>query len=364
LNQIHLKIYSVLNVSKYMVGGNLYRYWNPEASIIKKLYWPILAIVAGFGPRYSGKRFLEQSVEIDIIVMVKRLHLIEIIPPSSYVELKPNRLFSIPLEVKNLGSHIDTFNFKINVDNDSGLLVAPPPAVTLYPNEVGRTIISIATPRNFRDPGTVHPIHVEAYSIYEPDKVFGNTVTIVTRGMYVSWIGTTYLTLFGLIIFSIVAFLLYRRKKLLVKICRKPDKPWNIPEEKKYLEKLKTKNTKKYDRVFKMMKDEYKSSLLWYKFYCKTESSKVSKTKKLTDIPIDVFRIIVGVVFRFIGIFKRTEKKIERSKVTEPEMFSEAEKRQLVDKTSETDERKKEQVILKIKKTQEKQRRKYMKSIH
>jgi len=341
---------------------NITEYWTYPNLYIKYWYW------AFFGAyeilTYSGKRVPEPiEIFVDIIVRVKRLHLVEILPPASYVEVKPDKLISIPLEIRNFGSHIDTFNFRVKVDNDSGLLVAPPPAMTLYPNEVGRTIISVATPRNFRDPGTVHPIHVEAYSIYEPDKVFGNTVTIVTRGMYVSDINTTYLTLFGLIIILVVAFFLYRRKRMLGKICRKPDKPWNIPEEKKYLEKLKTKDKKKYNRVFRLMEDEYKSSLLWYKFYCKAELGKVREKKKLTDIPKDILRGVIGFISRFIGIFKRPGRKIERPRKIELEVLR-VKNRELVDKMSGIDKRKKEQVILKIKKTQEKQRRKYMKSIY
>jgi len=52
----------------------------------------------------------------------------------------------------------------------------------------------------------------------------------------------------------------------------KPDKPWNLPEERKYLEKLKEKDKEEYNNVLKMMRDEYKSALLWYKSYHDTTS--------------------------------------------------------------------------------------------
>jgi len=47
----------------------------------------------------------------------------------------------------------------------------------------------------------------------------------------------------------------------------RPKKPWAIPEEKQMLRKLKKENKKRYNDTKLMMKQEYKSSLEWYRSF-------------------------------------------------------------------------------------------------
>jgi len=238
-----------VNISKYTTFGNLYLPPKGISRIpgIGLLVgsMPILWFLAAtgitnpanpFGRLFSGKRLYEYSAYVDIVVKLDRFHLAEI-TPLERIEVGPDQLTSIPIEIRNRGSHVDTFNFRASSSSGGELMVTPPPAITLGPNEVGYTSVGIASPRSFLDPGTAHSINIEAYSIYDPETTFNNTATLITRGVYVSEINAAYAAFIIVILLIIVAFILYRRKKIFEKICKKPEKPWNIPVEKRHLEK-------------------------------------------------------------------------------------------------------------------------------
>ncbi|ENO12011.1 hypothetical protein MBGDC06_00744 [Thermoplasmatales archaeon SCGC AB-539-C06] len=172
--------------------------------------WFFAALTGGWGKELSGKT-TESYVNVDILVKVNRFHLIEIVPPKP-MEIGPDQLISIPVEVKNTGSHADSFNFRINTTAGNDLKISPPPALTLQPGETRQALLGVASPLTFQDPGTTHSINIEAYSIHQPDKVFTNTVIITTKGFYVSEINWIYLAIFGIFIALGAAFFLFKRK--------------------------------------------------------------------------------------------------------------------------------------------------------
>lgn len=292
-----------VNVEPWRLWKDQFELWYPYLGMLSPL-----ALLGGFAWRLSGLREPLPAIPVDILVKANRFHLAEIIPPGA-IEVKSDELVTIPIEVRNHGSHIDTFNFRAYTKNDSGLIVSPPSALTLNPNEVGRTHISVATPRHLQDPGTAHSINIEAYSIYEPEKVFTNTVSILTRGVYVSEIVPIYSGIFGLIIIFGVALILSRRRRIFGNICKKPDKPWDIPEEKRYLENLKQKDKKEYNKTLSMMEEEYESAILWYKWYCKTMIP-----------PISISGYLAKIFNTFIKIFKRPKKKKIKKLVKKPKV--------------------------------------------
>ena len=386
---IHLRV----NITKYMTAGNLYL---PRASgdgilggkildripiigLLKAGNLPIFWIISActplfqppFGILYSGKRLPDPPMYLDLIVKLNRYHLAEITPPGPYINMKPDELQTISIKIKNLGSHIDCFNFRIASNSGSELIISPPSAITLGPNEVGYTSIGVASPHAFNDPGTVHRINVQAYSIYDPDESFNNTVTVITRGIYISEMITIYSAAFLTLVFIVVAFLFYRRKRFLEKKCKKPEKPWNISNEKKYLENLKKQDKKAHNEALKMMEDEYRSALLWYKDYRKDilkktiEKNNLSKRNK-------------NLIDRALPSSKKTEKSkkpIKKQKAKKKksrfstEFFKKSEKKppkkekKQVKKKQKTeeDQHRKEKLLLKIKREQEKQRRKIKK---
>jgi len=161
-----------------------------------------------------GRKFVfEEEIfpPVEILIKVKKDHFAEIIPPSP-MEIRPNQVLSIPVSIKNLGSHIDTFNFRV-VTNITNLKISQPSAVTLDPGEVKQVMLTIAAPPVLWEPGKTRSIEIEAYSIEEPNKVFKNMVILTSRGIYVSGINAIYLSLFALLIIIAGLLIFYIRKK-------------------------------------------------------------------------------------------------------------------------------------------------------
>jgi len=175
----------------------------------------------------------------------------------------------------------------------------------------------------------------------------------------------------GIIVIFCGAVYLFIRRLKLTEICKKPQKPWTIPEEKKYLDKLlKEKKTGEYESILKMMKEEYDSALLWYESYREfliKEKRKEGKLKKLTG----------SIAAKFSDISKKIGKKRvkKEKKVEEPERkdqeikqktveakpteIKKDKKREIVDKIAEREKRKKEKTIQKIRRQQQKQKKKF-----
>ena len=367
-----------VNITKFTSYGNLYLPPKGERGVLRggymTLMWMTMAALKifgnPFGRLYSGKRLLEYTSFVDIVVKVDRFHLVDVIPQNG-LEIGPDQLVNIPLEIRNRGSHVDCFNFRVSTDSE--LLVSPPPTITLGPNEVGYTSIGVASTRMLSDPGSARSINIEAYSIYEPNTIFNNTATVITRGVYVSEIVGYYFAIFLIVAFLFAVFSSYRKRRFLAKMCKKPDKPWTIPEEKKHLEKLKKKDRNEFEKVRLMMEDEYKSAMLWYENYCNAIKQKEKQ--------------------RFFGLLKKIKEKkpliTTREKEREPKKAGKEEKRKLKESIGnkltsffkklerkepkrpkkekkpvkkeekvEENQRIKEKVLLKILREQEKQKRK------
>lgn len=356
-----------VNITKWETGANLYLPPKGSRKLYATLSWFLFASgIRGnnpFGRELSGKRSATGHNGVDILVRTTRFHLAEIMPPK-IVEIKPDQVISIPLKIQNLGSHVDSFNFKIDTSTGEQLLVSPPPSITLNPGEIGYTSLSIASPPSFQDQGTLHSIYVEAYSVYDPTKTFKNTVAVITRGVYVSEMNGIYSGFFGIIIILGIAFIFYRRKKKSEKICKKPEKPWEIPEEKEYLEELKKKDKKEYDKVLKMMEEEYESALLWYKSYLKVMTQKEKQEKQKT-IPKERKLAFATDIFKKSKVKKVEAKKliISEKKKIPVKTKGISEKPDRIDTEVAAAERKKQEVILRIKREQEKQKKNFRTSI-
>lgn len=354
-----------VKVTKWVDGGNVF--FNPSVRFLtpRGISWFLVAtgIIGNnpFGFVYSGKRVLDTQLLIPLLVKLDRFHEAEI-EPTKIVEIKPDEITSIPIKVTNYGTQIDTFSFRVSreTDNDD-LIISPPSTITLNPLETGYAYLGVASPKIFQDPGTARSIHIQAYSVYNEDISFNNTVTVVTKGFYVSEIGIGYFFMFLLFIIIIIGFYIYRKKQSREKILNKPDKPWEIPEEKKYLEKLKEKDKEKYKLTLEMMQYEYQSSMLWYKNYCKSvlderlkkereqkAKEKTEKLKKKKETHVKKIKEEKPV--------KKPEPKPEKA---EPKKVAKEEKpKPAVDREAILEQRKKEKTLAKIKRQQEKQKRK------
>jgi hypothetical protein len=321
----------------------------------------------------------ERRIEnvVDILVKVKKEHRAQIVSPLP-LEIKPYELKSIPVTVRNLGSHVDTFNFRVKTDAE-GMIVTPPPALTLDPGEEGQAFIGVAAPRRFLSVGTTNTIELEAYSIDDPETVFSNTIILSTTGIHVSGSNIYYSALLLTIFIIFIFFLLFVLKRKRRKIIERPDKPWEISEEKKHLEELRKKDRKEYRKVMQMMEDEYDSSLLWYKYYTDSELRKRKATrlkrKKQKEKELEKLRK-EKIKSKEEKIKAREKKKKEEEKKRIEEKAKEEEEKtpefeekepespeetEIIQYESEkkTDEQiRKEQTLLRIKQQQERQKRK------
>jgi hypothetical protein len=160
------------------------------------------------------------------------------------------------------------------------------------------------------------------------------------------------------VFFLIIAFILHRRRLRTSKYISKPDKPWEIPEEKAYLDKLVKEDKDKYNKVLKMMEDEYKSSLLWYNDYVKTLTQpKLTKQKKVKKEKPKKEKIkpILTKKEKEAMVYKKPEEKPVEEPIIEKSSYIEA------DKKEKAEDLRKQKLIAKIKKKEEKQKRKFKK---
>jgi len=360
---INLKI----KITRLDTSGNLWipPNFGPYKSPVSKFFW-LFGAITTWG-KYSGT--VEEIISyVNVTVRVSTFHLAEILPPKP-IKLSENEIKSIPIKVRNIGTRIDTFNFKVKSNSDE-LKLSPPPAITLKPGEEETVYLGVATPRWIADQGTVHPVKIEMFSIDQPDKVFSNTVTITTQGVYVSQGGAYYSVPIVILLIFIGIIYFYIQKKNYEKICEKPEKPWNIPEEQKKLEKLKEKNPEKYDKEIKMMKQEYQSALLWYKHFCQ---AKIKKQKEKQRKKLEEQRI------------KKRQERIEKQKEEQKQQETQINQQQFIEEKTQTIEhekpsrqqtipqpktydnkeeiklRKKQEAIKRIYSQQEKQRKKLSK---
>jgi hypothetical protein len=344
--------------------GNLYfpPEGSPQDKFPNKYLWFMSAVfLMGFG-KYSGT--VEELYEdIDILVKIKPFHAVRF-DTSSTVYLKPNEITSIPITVQNLGNYNDTYGFRIKSENEE-LKLASPYYITLAPGEEIETFLGVSAPQSVFDYGTLHEIVIEAYSVDTVNETIAERQVLVeTRGIYVNEASGIGLISFFLLLFLLIAYIIHKRRKRRQKICPKPKKPWQIKEEKEYLDKLAKKDKEKYEEVINMMQDEYKSALLWYNdFYKSLTQTKKQKMKKIKikekpkkEKPKK--QELEEPKAKPIKVNKEQKpeiKEVEKEKPEEKPSDREI-KRVKLQKRKEAEELKKQRVINRIKKEQEKQK--------
>jgi len=327
----------------------------------------------------SFERRIDSTVEI--LIRVNKYHQVDIIPPES-VEIEPYEVKSIPVTIRNIGSHIDTFNFRVSTD-EKNMLVTPPPALTLKPGEEVEALVGVAAPKRFLSIGSMSSIFLEAYSVDDPDNVFPQTITLSTVGIHATGGPTYNFALMLIFLFIVVAITIYLIRRRRERIIKKPEKPWEILEEKKYLETLELKDKKKFNEIIDMMKSEYRSALLWHKYYCDS----IIRKRKSSDKKIKIINGLKSFLSRLEKSFEKIkkagkeklklkEKKIVNKKkiivpkkeevkvekiVKEPEKFKKVKlkgikfKKKIFNRQVNFEHRKKNRVINRIRRDQDKQ---------
>ena len=189
-------------------------FFKGKPSLMRMIWQIPIPIIGGGGWKFQrlNPTILEEELQpAEILIKVKRDHFAEIIPPSP-VEISPSQVLSIPIAIRNLGSNIDTFNFRVKV-NDSNVKISQPSAVTLNPGEMKQVMLTVAAPPILWEPGKTRSIEIEAYSIEKPNQVFKNRVILTSRGIYISGINAIYLSLFALLIIIAGLLIFYIRKR-------------------------------------------------------------------------------------------------------------------------------------------------------
>jgi len=340
-----------INVQDIWILGNL---WWPkgnkppfDTAIKKFLFWFLFAPIYGYG--FNSGSVDIMNFDVDILVKVKPYHAAKF-DALPLIKLKPDEIASIPITIQNLGNYNDTYNFRIN-DKTSYINLVEPPSITLSPGEAKKTYLAVSAPPKFFDTGTFHQIKIEAYSIYEPNVTVGyRTVNVETRGVFFSEIYTGGIVII-LVIFLFIIYIFYLYKKhRLEKICVKPNKPWDIPEERQHLEKLKQKDKERYQKELEMMRQEYQSAILWYKYYIQDMMSKKllrQKRQKKEEI-------------KQKKIKEKTEMKNEKVKNIREirESVAKQEKEDVAKEKRNEMDRRKQKILFKIRRSQEKQKNK------
>ena len=338
--------------------GNLYTPPDPDAKIIFKIMWFLSATVLMRFGRYSGTTFVDKK-DVDILVKIKPYHAVRF-DTSDIVYINPDQITSIPITIQNLGNYNDTFGFRLK-DENKDLKLASPYYVTLSPGEKKEINLGVYAPQSAFDFGTLHEIVIETYSLDDENVTISERqVFIETKGIYLSEMSGLGILLLILVFFLIIAFFIYRKRLRISRLCVKPDKPWEIPEEKEYLDKLIKEDKNKYEETLKMMEDEYNSSLLWYNCYCKslTEPKRTKRKKvkpilfKKKEVKKEKIKPFLSIKEKFIKILtEKTPKKVTITKDI---------KEIRIEKKEKSEDLQKQRLISKIKKKEEKQKRKLL----
>ena len=343
-----------IKITDVWVAGN---FWWPEGRTnFSRISWFLGAIIVGYG-KFSGQ-VIEEIHYVDVLVKVEPYHNVDI-ETFAPKKLQPNEIISIPVRVVNLGNYNDTFNFRIKGKNDK-ITLTEANSITLNPGEAGFVQLGVAASPLVWDTGTLHQIIIEAYSIDEPNATIAQQrVFVETQGVYISEISGIIVLLFFAILFLGGGLSIVLRRKQLEGKYKKPDKPWTIPEERQHLEKLKRKDTKKYEQERFMMEDEYKSAMLWYKNYIVAMKQEKKQTKQKPKKPKKNNKKVVKEFFNKSKEQQEPEKPPEPQPKEVPQEPPQELPKQEEQRPPKKDTRDKKKALLKIKKQQEKQKKRF-----
>jgi len=332
-------------------------YWPKKGGANDKFIlrgiWFALSRIGGWGKQLSGHATVT-PIDVDVLVKVKPYHSLKF-DAVPYLVFRPDEIVSIPITIQNLGNYNDTFSFRVVSEHDD-IIVTDPTSITLAPGETSDTYLGVTIPPSVFDYGTIHQIKLEAYSIDQENVTIAKqTITLESKGVYFSELNSLGIVFLIFIFILFVLFIIIRRRRLMQQICVKPDKPWEIPEEEEYLEKLKNDDKQKYDEVLKMMKDEYHSALLWYDSYVKSIiQQKPVKKEKLKTKEVKKEKAEEKIDLE--------QKKKEKEDIKIIENLIEKKEKIIIDNKVRAEKLKKEKTLQKIKRDQEKQRQKITKS--
>jgi len=272
-------------------------------------------------------------------------------------EASPHSYVNFDVSLTNLGYYRDMFKLTF-VENDGATIASSHQVIVLNPEESQSIRINILTPEKFFDIGTPNTISVYATSTSDSKPQLLGTIVIISRGIYASpLIGLAISPIILIVILIFLYWFFIKRRKEIERFGNKPEKPWNIPEEKTYLQDLKQNDKKAFEQEKQMMKDEYKSALLWY-----NDSIKESRTVSKLEEPIKTESSRLNTLFTRLKTVV-TPKPKEKVKTKEkPKTSLKKTEKKSKEKTLKAsvpnEDIEKEKILAKIRREQEKQLRK------
>lgn len=211
-------------------------------------------------------------------------------------QASPKSLVEFEMTVTNKGEYKDTYYVDVTDENGTKGIVSQQ-VLVLNPGEATSVTITYLTPEVLFDPGTPRRLNISIYPVENPDAEFNLDVIVMTQGMYISPLA--FIVFGAIIVLLVIIYVLLRvllarfNKELYERLFGpktkvkagkievvKPEKPWKIEAEKQHLEKLKSKNKKKYEEELLMMEQEYQSAVLWYDHYVQALKIKAQEDLK------------------------------------------------------------------------------------
>jgi hypothetical protein len=290
---------------------------------------------------------------VNIPVKASSLNNLKMTAGFTTKETSPRSHVNIEISLTNRGYYRDMFSLEF-AEESGATIFASQQVIVLDPEETQQIQIDVLTIEKFFDLGTPNIINIYATSISDPNPVVIGSFVIVTKGFYFSPLIGIVLTPIILIIVIIFLFWFFIKERRDIERFGKPEKPWNIPAEKAYLQDLKQDDKKAYQQERQMMKDEYKSSMLGYRDYrkaMKQESIEAESAQKET----------LGK--KLSSLFKRPEKtsvqkeKPKKKSSVPLKKSAEKPKKEVVKPIVPVEDTSKEEAITRIKREQEKQLR-------
>lgn len=216
---------------------------------------------------------------IYVPVKASALNNVKMQTTSTTIEAAPHSIVRFDATISNFGYYKDMFSIELRSENDLKIL-SPNQVIVLEPGSNQKISIDVLTPEKLFDPGTPNRIEVYIFSSGDPNAMHIGSLVVITKGVFISPLGLIIAAPIILLLLIVFLFFLYTKDKKDRELYGKPDKPWLIPEEKRYLEQLKADDKEKYSEILSLMRDEYASSLLWYQSYKNSIKQRENKEAK------------------------------------------------------------------------------------
>ncbi len=197
-------------------------------------------------------------------------------------DLGPREIGAAGLIVTNVGVFPRAFEAQV-VENPCNLRVTPPPTTLIPGRTVGQMSFSLQGPEDRLLYLTENcSLRFVVVAIDNPDREVGAIVSVVVNGWYVdpTWIFWAVAAITALIL--LLLFVTSRKARIEEELLGKPQKPWTIPVEKVYLDRLKESDPHAWYVVrHYLMEDEYRSALMWYQAFKRGTKNQRAKERMI-----------------------------------------------------------------------------------